>query len=93
MLQSVRLRGRNLPHFDQPVIGRRRKEVLRAFTRAPHDAVDVVNVVSLSYLGNNSMLDDLLARLLDVWRDLVQESTQSPGLVVRMCSPPSPKHG
>lgn len=65
MLQSgVRLRGRNLPHFDQPVIGGRRKEVLGAFTRAPHDAVDVVDVVRLSYLSDNSMLHDLLARIL-----------------------------
>lgn len=93
MLQSVRLRRRNLPHFDQPVIGGRRKEVLGAFARAPHDAVDVVDVVRLSYLSDNSMLHDLLARVLRVWRDLVQVLTKSPGLIVRVCSPRSPKHG
>lgn len=93
MLQSVRLRRRNLPHFNQSVVGRRRKEVLKAFARAPHDAVDVVDVVRLSYLSNNPMLHDLLARFLRVWGDLVQVLTEAPGPIMRVCLPRSPKHG
>lgn len=93
MLQSVRLRGRNLPHFDQPVVGCRRKEVLGAFARAPHDAVDIVDVVRLSYLSNNSVLHVLLARFLRVGGDLIQVLTKSPELIMRVRSPRSPKHG
>ncbi len=93
MLQSVLLRSCNLPHFNQPVIGRRGKEVLETFARAPHDAVDVVDVVRLSYLSDNSVLDDLLAWLVRVLRDLVQGSTKSPKPIRRVYSPRSPKHG